>query len=64
MTAVLRLAPNRITQNDVDCAWATYRAMILAEVDDPLLLDDHAHQAAKEAAREKYQRLYGEWSRE
>lgn len=64
MTAILRLATTRVTQADVDCAWATHKAMILAEVDDPRLLDDPAHQSAKDAARERYFRLYSEWCRE
>lgn len=64
MGAVLRLAPHRVTQDDVLRAWATYRALQIVEVDDRRLLDDPAHQSAKDAAREKYLHLYREWCRE
>jgi hypothetical protein len=64
MSAVLKLATSKATQADVECAQAAHFALIRAEVDDPRLLDDLAHQQAKDQAREKYLRLYDEWSRE
>ncbi|WP_028970141.1 hypothetical protein [Sphingomonas sp. URHD0057] len=62
--AVLRLTPRTVTKDDVLRAYAVHRAMILAEVDDPRLLDDPAHQAAKEEAREKYLTAYNDWVRQ
>lgn len=61
MPALLRLAPRRVTQDEVLRAWDVYRSMILAEVNDPALLDDLTHQQARAEAFEKYQRLYTEW---
>lgn len=61
MGALLRLAPHSVTQADVDRAQAVHFALCRAEADDPRLLDDPAHQAAREEARERYLRLYGEW---
>lgn len=58
---VLALTP--ATQMDVDIAWATVRALILAEVDDPRLASDETHQRAVSIARERFKRLYVEWSR-
>jgi hypothetical protein len=63
MTAVLRLVPHQVSEDDVLTAWAAHRALILSEVDDRRLLDDLAHQQAKDQAREKYLRLFGEWCR-
>jgi hypothetical protein len=61
MAAVLHLAPRAVTQDEVLRAWHVHRSLILAEVDDPRLLDDAAHQAAKDEARERYFRLFNEW---
>jgi hypothetical protein len=58
--ALLSIAP---TERDVEIAWATYRALILAEADDPELLDDLPHQQAVKRARERFAWLYDEWSR-
>lgn len=52
------------TQRDVEVAWATYRALILAEADDPRLQDDMAHQNAVVKAQERFARLYDDWSRQ
>jgi hypothetical protein len=59
--AQLALAP--VTQTDVEIAWMTYRALVLAEVDDRTLLNDEAHQQAQSLAYERYSRLFDEWCR-
>jgi hypothetical protein len=61
---VLHLAHKLVSRQQVDIAWATYKAMRLAEVDDPSLANDLAHQQATEEAFEKYRRLFDEWSRQ
>lgn len=57
----LALLHHRVTQSDVEVAWATYRALILAEVDDPRLQSDAAHQLAISRSRATFGRLYDEW---
>ena len=61
MSAVLSLAKT-VTQDDVELAWATYRALLIAEVDSPALLDDEVHQRALEIAKRRFQNLYREWA--
>jgi len=61
MSAVLTIAKT-VNQNDVELAWATYRALLIAEVDSPSLLDDEVHQQALEIARCRFQNLYREWA--
>jgi hypothetical protein len=61
MSAVLRLATPAVTKADVERAWAAYRALQLAEVDDPALANDLAHQQAKQEAHERHCRLFREW---
>lgn len=64
MTAtILQLTRPGVTQDDVLRAWATYRAMLLAEASDPRLREDPAHQAAKAEAEQRYLRTYNEWVR-
>jgi hypothetical protein len=63
MTAILRLATPATSRDDVLRAWATYRALQLAEVDDPTLANDLQHQQAKAEANERHHRLYSEWCR-
>lgn len=58
--ALISIAP---TQRDVEIAWATLRALILAEADDTALQDDLAHQQAIRRAQERFAWLYDEWSR-
>ena len=55
------LAKSRVARSDVELAWANYRALMLAEVDDPRLLDSAEHQQQIAVARFKYQSLYAEW---
>jgi hypothetical protein len=62
VSAVLAFA-HVTTQNEVELAWATYRALIIAEVDDKSLLDDEIHQRALTIAKDRFQRLYEDWSR-
>lgn len=50
------------TQRDVEIAWATYRALLLAEVDEPELLNDLGHQSAVMEAEERFARRFDEWS--
>jgi len=59
----LALLKSEVSQSDVEVAWATYRALVLAEVDDPALLEDAAHQLALSRARNTFERLYDDWSR-
>lgn len=61
MTVALHIVP--VTKMDVELAWATFRALVVAEVDDPSLLDDETHQEALRLAKHRFQRLYDEWSR-
>jgi hypothetical protein len=60
MPAVLAFK-HQTTQRDVEIAWATYRALILAEVDDPKLANDLAHQEAITKALDRYQQLFADW---
>jgi hypothetical protein len=60
--AVVQLALSRPTQADVEIAWATYRTLIIAEVDDPALQEDETHQGAIRLAKARFTRLYDEWA--
>lgn len=60
----LALLKCAVTQSDVEVAWATYRALILAGVDDSKLRDDAAHQLAISRTRVRFERLYDEWARQ
>jgi hypothetical protein len=60
MSAVL-IALRRLTQAEVETAWAKYRALIRAEIGDRTLLQDEAHNRAREQARTEFQRLFDEW---
>jgi hypothetical protein len=65
MAAILSLAAERkITEQDVLAAFYTHRALILAEIGDPSLANDDAHQRAADAAKAKYLQLYDEWIRQ
>lgn len=59
----LALLKSGVSQSDVEVAWMTYRALILAEADDPDLQSDYAHQTAILRANTSFKRLYDEWSR-
>lgn len=63
MSAVLAFA-RAVTQTEVDLAWATYRALIIAEVDDKSLLADETHQRALTIAKDRFQQIYEDWSRQ
>ena len=58
------MVKSRVTQGDVEIAWATLRCLILAELDDHELVNDFTHQKAQEIAKERFKRLYDEWSRQ
>lgn len=58
--ALLQIAP--VTQSDVEVAWATYRALILTEVDDPALQEDETHQLAISTAKLRFERMFDAWS--
>jgi hypothetical protein len=62
VSAVPRLAVVPVTYADVEVAWATYRALILAEVDDQELATDLTHQRAVVLAKERFQRAFDELS--
>lgn len=59
---IAQLVLSRQTQTDVEIAWATYRTLILAEVDDPSLQEDETHQGAIRIAKDRFTRLYDEWA--
>jgi hypothetical protein len=61
MSAVLAFA-NSVTRTDVEVAWATYRALILAECDDPKLQEDANHQLAIARSKQTFERLYVDWT--
>lgn len=63
MSAVLAFSRS-VTQTDVELAWATYRALIIAEVDDKSLLEDETHQRALTIAKDRFQQIYEDWSRQ
>jgi hypothetical protein len=58
--ALISIAPP--TQREVEIAWATYRALILAEAEDPGLQSDMAHQDAVATAKQRFERLYSDWT--
>lgn len=60
MSAVLALH-RPVTRDEVGLAWATLRALVLAEANDPKLADDLSHQAAVAKARANFHKLYAEW---
>jgi hypothetical protein len=59
---IAQLVISRPTQTDVEIAWATYRTLIIAEVDDPVLQDDETHQGAIRLAKDRFTRLFDEWA--
>lgn len=61
MSAVAQLNAVPVTQQDVEAAWATLRALVLIEVEDHELTGDLAHQQALEQARERFSRLFDAW---
>jgi len=60
MSAVLTLAKT-VTKDDIDLAWETFRSLLIAEADNPLLADDSVHQQAQEIAKHRFLNLYREW---
>lgn len=58
----LALLKREVSRSDVEIAWATYRALIIAECDDPALQGDAAHQLATTLAKARFDRLYDDWS--
>jgi hypothetical protein len=58
----LAILKSSASQRDVEVAWMTYRALILAECDDTSLQSDGAHQFAISNALRTYRRLYDDWS--
>lgn len=46
---------------EVEMAWATHRAFLRAEMHDPSLRDDDAHNRARDRASREFERLYEEW---
>ena len=57
----LALLKSGVSQSDVEVAWATYRALTIAEHDEPYLRRNAAHQLAKSAAQARFLRFYDEW---
>lgn len=53
----------RPSGEDVEAAWAAYRAILRAEAADATLRDDHAHQRARDKAEREFERLFAEWVR-
>lgn len=60
----LAIIKRHVSRDDVDVAWATYRALLLAQVDEPRLQDDGAHQLAIVNAKRTFQSKFDEWSRQ
>ena len=58
----LALLKSGTSRSDVEVAWATYRALIIAECDDPRLQEDPQHQLATSLAKHKFERLYLDWT--
>jgi hypothetical protein len=59
MTALAQTAAP--TKAEVELAWVTYQALLLAEVDDPALQESLDHQRQIAVARFRFQSLYDEW---
>jgi hypothetical protein len=62
MTASILQLP-RPSGDEVEIAWATHRALIRAELADPSLKLDRAHNLAKQKAEQEFTRLFDEWVR-
>jgi hypothetical protein len=58
-----QLALNPTTQRDVEVAWATYRALCIAEHDDVRLHKNAAHQVALSTAQTRFMNLFDDWIR-
>ena len=56
------LFKTNVTRTDVEVAWATLRALTLAEADDASLQDNAAHQLAVATAKQRFERLYSDWT--
>ena len=56
------LFKSSVTRSDVEVAWATLRALTLAEADDPNLEHNPAHQLAVATAKARFERLYSDWT--
>jgi hypothetical protein len=57
----LALLKGEVSQSDVEVAWATYHALLMAEINDKALHDNAAHQLACSSARMRFQRFFNEW---
>jgi len=62
MGALLRLAPHTVSEAEVLRAWAMHRALVLAEIHEPALANNEAHQAALVEACERFRRLFEVWN--
>jgi hypothetical protein len=58
----LALFKSETTRRDVEVAWATLRALTLAEAEDHNLESDPAHQLAVATAKRRFERLYSDWT--
>jgi hypothetical protein len=57
----LALLKSEVSQCDVEVAWATYHALMLAEINDPAIKDNTAHKLALSGARVRFERFFNEW---
>jgi len=62
VSAAVALFKTNTTRGDVEVAWATLRALTLAEAEDASLEHDPSHQLAIAAARARFERLYSDWT--
>jgi hypothetical protein len=58
------LAQSHLDQEQVQLAWGVYRALLLAENEDPKLADNPGRMAKISAARFRFQSVYDEWCRQ
>jgi hypothetical protein len=58
----LALFKSGVSRTDVEVAWATLRALTLAESEDASLEHDPSHQLAIATARARFERLYSDWT--
>lgn len=55
------LAQSHLDQEQVQLAWGIYRALLLAETEDPTLADNSEHVRRISVARFRFQSMYDEW---
>ena len=59
---IVALFKSEVSRTDVEVAWATLRALTLAQVEDASLEHDPTHHLAIATARQRFERLYSDWT--